>query len=158
MFDSDGRLKIIDFGSSAFMEKGLLNSRVGTEPYMAPEIREGAYDGYQVDVFSLGVILFMMLFGYPPFMTAKSNDPLYSCLSKPDENSRAKFWSFHKKRRPSVTPSEDFKDLVGKMVAVVPGDRPTLQGIREHPWCKGAIADIATLMREFVRRANNATN
>lgn len=39
MLDSQGRLKIIDFGSSGFADKGLLNNRVGTEPYMAPEIR-----------------------------------------------------------------------------------------------------------------------
>jgi len=154
MLDNRGQLKIIDFGSSARGDKGLLNTRVGTEPYMAPEVREGAYNGFHVDVFSLGVILFIMYFGYPPFTSAKSNDPLYSHLSKPDENDRAAFWAYHKKRRPSLNLTQDFKDLVARMLSLRPADRLTLEAIRSHEWCKGPTADIEVVFKEFTRRAS----
>lgn len=49
--------------------------------YMAPEIKEGRqYDGTQVDIFSLGVILFIMSVGIFPFMEARNNDYFYNLL------------------------------------------------------------------------------
>ena len=67
-----------------------LNLRVGTIPYMAPEIVEGkAYDGKKADIFSLGVILYFIVLGRFPFKEATSRDSYYSYIKF---NEQDKFW------------------------------------------------------------------
>lgn len=53
----------------------------GTGTYMAPEVRNGlAYDGRKSDIFSIGVILFMIVKGYWPFNYADKKDIFYNCI------------------------------------------------------------------------------
>lgn len=72
LLDEDGNLKISDFGLSALAESkrqdGLLHTTCGTPAYVAPDVisRQG-YDGTKADVWSCGVILFVLLAGYLPF-------------------------------------------------------------------------------------------
>ncbi|KAI3474273.1 hypothetical protein Pfo_029061 [Paulownia fortunei] len=72
LLDENGNLKISDFGLSAFAESkrqdGLLHTTCGTPAYVAPEVisRRG-YDGSKADIWSCGVILFVLLAGYLPF-------------------------------------------------------------------------------------------
>ena len=75
LLDKNYILKIADFGFAAPVEGrdggGYLNSKLGTLNYMAPEIHLGRkYKGEQVDVFALGVILFVMFSKHPPFNAA----------------------------------------------------------------------------------------
>ena len=63
---------ILDFGFASKMsgdlENGLFASKLGTPAYMAPEIHHGApYNGVNAEIFALGVILFQMIIGRPPF-------------------------------------------------------------------------------------------
>jgi len=71
-------IKIADFGLASYQNIESLTSSVGTKTYMAPEIiyRE-IYDGKQSDVFSLGVILFIMTMGIFPFPQALRDDKYY---------------------------------------------------------------------------------
>jgi calcium-dependent protein kinase len=68
----EASVKLIDFGLSKFYPKGNLNSsnlmqtRIGTPYYMAPEVLDGAYDE-TCDMWSIGVIAYCLLCGYPPF-------------------------------------------------------------------------------------------
>jgi len=83
MIDSKYHLKLLDFGFSiptlGHDGSGLLNSYKGTPLYMAPEIHEGKkYYGRSVDIFALGVILFILYSGHPPFLEAKSNNNIYN--------------------------------------------------------------------------------
>ena len=70
-------MKICDFGFAHPVDE-LLDVGYGSENYMAPEIRrKELYRGGQADIFSLGVILFILSFGVPPFVKADMSDRLY---------------------------------------------------------------------------------
>jgi len=70
LLDEDNRVKIIDFGTAASFEKDL-QGFIGTAYYVAPEVikKESVYDE-KCDIWSLGVILYMLLTGLPPFNAA----------------------------------------------------------------------------------------
>ncbi|XP_022965758.1 CBL-interacting serine/threonine-protein kinase 6-like [Cucurbita maxima] len=72
LLDEDGNLKVTDFGLTAFSEHlkqdGLLHTTCGTPAYVAPEvIGKQGYDGAKADLWSCGVILYVLLAGYLPF-------------------------------------------------------------------------------------------
>jgi len=61
-------LKVADFGYATKQDVTCLKTYTGSSMYMAPEIEEGKeYDGFQVDIFSTGVILFILVTGKEPF-------------------------------------------------------------------------------------------
>ena len=67
LFTTGNRIKIIDFGLSKFFEPGQkLLTKIGTPYYVSPEILNGSYDN-SCDIWSIGIITFFMLAGYPPF-------------------------------------------------------------------------------------------
>ena len=84
LLDSAYNIKLTDFGFSAIASKKSSNTLFtckGTPGYMAPEIFTGkGYSGEAVDVFALGVVLFAMLMGRPPFRTAELSDPYYRLI------------------------------------------------------------------------------
>jgi calcium-dependent protein kinase len=64
---SEVHVKVIDFGtSSLFNPKKKLSAKYGTAYYIAPEVLEGNYNEL-CDVWSIGVIMYILLCGYPPF-------------------------------------------------------------------------------------------
>lgn len=71
LFDTSGLLKLADFGSAALFSAGQgpgqLSGLVGTPYYVAPEVVAGRAYGEKVDVWSAGVVLYVMLAGFPPF-------------------------------------------------------------------------------------------
>ena len=86
MLDDNFMVKIIDFGLAAPIQgrdgSGLLKTPLGTFGYMSPEIHLGReYHGDKVDVFALGVILFVMVSKHPPFNAATPQDPFYVALA-----------------------------------------------------------------------------
>jgi len=79
-------VKIADFGLSAssYGEDGLGNfnlRRAGSQPYWSPELALNyEYNGVKADLYALGIILFIMVFGCRPFREAKMDDPLFHQL------------------------------------------------------------------------------
>lgn len=68
LFDGEGRLRLADFGSAErFGERRAMRGVVGTPYYVAPEVVAGREYGEKVDVWSAGVVLYIMLGGIPPF-------------------------------------------------------------------------------------------
>lgn len=118
MLDDDYNLKVTDFGFAAPTEgrtgTGFLKTPLGTPGYKAPEICERRpYSGASVDLFALGVIMFILYSGHPPFANAKSGDAHYNHFI--NENYDA-FWAQHQKSKPKDFFSDDFKDLITQML------------------------------------------
>ena len=69
VFDDKGYLHLTDYGIARHWEPENYQENSGTPGYMAPEmfIRGGKYKGIEVDLFALGVVLFILVTGFPPF-------------------------------------------------------------------------------------------
>lgn len=95
---------------------------------MAPEIKEGkTYDGKKIDMFSTGVILFIIVQGIFPFKEAKKDEYFYNLIMKGDLKT---YWS----KVSGEGLSDDFKDLILKMFSYDPKLRPSVEELKSHPW------------------------
>ena len=76
LLDFEKGVKICDFGVSKIIKKGeFIKEQCGTPAYLAPEIiLDCGYEGYYVDIWSLGILLFAMLTGSVPFRAANLED------------------------------------------------------------------------------------
>ncbi|KAK3727806.1 hypothetical protein QZH41_008227, partial [Actinostola sp. cb2023] len=128
---SDTLIKITDFGLSKMVgEQSLMKTLCGTPSYLAPEVLSSAgVGGYSkaVDCWSLGVILFVCLAGYPPFSEEIKPYTLTQQICKG-------LFKFHKQYWDPV--SKDAKDLVTKLLNVDPSKRLTVEKALQHPWMK----------------------
>lgn len=128
--DSKGiTVKLGDFGMATFVgSDNLVRGRCGTPGYVAPEILEakknGGYEN-KVDMFSAGVLLYILLCGYEPFSHAESEKELIS------ENTKAKV-EYPKADWASV--SVEGRDLVEKMLERDPSKRIEPKKALQHPW------------------------
>jgi serine/threonine protein kinase len=84
---------------------------------MAPEIQTKNYDGRKADIFSCGVILFIMYTASPPFERSVPNDYYYNMIK--NKNYEA-FWNSHSKRKVPGFFTNNFKDLIQQMLAYNP--------------------------------------
>lgn len=120
-------IKISDFGFSRrfisdFNEK--FYTFCGSEGYFAPEVLSSAGHGLKVDCWSLGVILYVMLCGFHPFLEEDSEATRNRIL-----NCRYEFLSPY-----WDTISENAKDLIRKLLVLDPEKRLSAKQILEHPW------------------------
>lgn len=122
----DSPIKLIDFGLSKIFanQDNKMRSVVGTTYYMAPEVATGSYDE-RCDIWSCGVILYIMLCGRPPFH-GKNDDEIIK---------KAKTLSYHFNYPEWSKVSEDVKDLISK-IFVDAKNRLTSQEVLEHNWVK----------------------
>ena len=136
LVDSKGYLKIIDYGFMSPLEgkkgQGFNETRCGTPNYMAPEVhRREKYNGQVQDLFSLGVILFVMYAGRPPFQTATSDDMLFKLLQSYQFSA---YWKYQGQDKPEGFYSPAFRNLIELMLHHKPGYRGTLADVVGHPW------------------------
>jgi serine/threonine protein kinase len=126
LLGKDDRLKISDFGlSTEVSSNGRCKTRCGTRYFCAPEIIGGfAYFGKQADMWSLGVILYVMLTGTVPFSGKKGQSKV---LLPP------KSWTYEI----PATLSEPCKDLIRGLVNVKNNLRFTLQQVFANVWVSG---------------------
>ena len=124
LFDKNNRPKIVGFGYSSFYEKEkMIEGAYGSLCYACPEIiDEAPYNPELADVWSLGVILYVLICGYLPF-------------SEEDDNKNKILISSGKVDYPKEI-SNKLKDLLRHMLDINPKKRYTFQKIIKHPWIK----------------------
>jgi len=134
-------LKVIDFGLSVCFKPGERFSEiVGSPYYMAPEVLKRNY-GQEIDIWSAGVILYILLCGVPPFW-AETDEGIAQAIIR----SRIDF-----EREPWPKVSDNAKDLVSKMLDNNPYTRLTAQQVLEHHWIQNASAAPNIPLGEAVR-------
>eukprot|EP00276_Gloeochaete_wittrockiana_P004149 CAMPEP_0184660824 /NCGR_PEP_ID=MMETSP0308-20130426/35427_1 /TAXON_ID=38269 /ORGANISM="Gloeochaete witrockiana, Strain SAG 46.84" /LENGTH=443 /DNA_ID=CAMNT_0027101687 /DNA_START=158 /DNA_END=1489 /DNA_ORIENTATION=+ len=125
--DADADLKIIDFGLAHFVGDGD-TSLAGTPEYIAPEVIRGLGYSQPVDMWSVGVVLYILLCGYYPFYGKHYKDIFKkSCSGVVDFPAN-----------PWQNISAQAKDLIQKLLEVDPYTRLTALQTLEHPWVRGA--------------------
>lgn len=152
LLDENFALKIADFGLSGLKElvKGAgseLYTQCGTKGYMSPEVLSCLpYEGKTADVWSAGVVLFIMLAGFPPFEIATNQDWWFrACAAKQHEA----FWAAHGR---SATFSPGAKSLMTRIFNVNPQERITLKEIKAHSWFKESNVTSDHLRLELLSR------
>jgi serine/threonine protein kinase len=124
---NDTNIKICDFGfATREVEPNSLTTMCGSPNYVAPEIIMGNGYGKQVDTWSMGVIVFLLLGGYAPFDEPDLSS-LYDRISHADYEFNEEYWNHV---------SEDAKDFVRKILVVDPNERITAKAAIKHPWIK----------------------
>ena len=103
-----------------------MSTVVGTPYYIAPEIILAQKYGIECDIWSLGIILFMLLTGIPP-VTGESDQELMANVAKGNLDLQNE-WT------PDWTQMASAFDLINKMLQTDPAKRITAKGIMEHPW------------------------
>ncbi|KAF3542635.1 hypothetical protein DY000_02010215 [Brassica cretica] len=127
LLDEEGNLKVTDFGLSALTEHlkqdGLFHTTCGTPAYVAPEvILKKGYDGAKADLWSCGVILFVLLAGYLPFQ----DDNLVNMYRKIYRGDfKCPGWL-----------SSDARRLVTKLLDPNPNTRITIDKVMDSSWFK----------------------
>ncbi|CAH8389332.1 unnamed protein product [Eruca vesicaria subsp. sativa] len=133
LLDDEGNLKVSDFGLSVVSEQlrqdGICQTFCGTPAYLAPEVftRRG-YDAAKADVWSCGVILFVLMAGYLPF-DDKNVMVMYKKIQR--GQFRCPKWF-----------SPELTRLMGQILDTNPDTRITIQEIMEHRWFKKGFKDI----------------
>ncbi|XP_076893864.1 CBL-interacting serine/threonine-protein kinase 14-like [Bidens hawaiensis] len=133
LLDENWNLKVTDFGLSAVTDQirpdGLLHTLCGTPAYVAPEILlKKGYDGAKVDIWSCGIILFVLNSGYLPF-----NDPNLMVMYKKicSGDFRVPRWT-----------SPDLKRLLSRLLDTNPATRITVDEIINDPWFRVGFKEV----------------
>ncbi|KAM6909934.1 SNF-related serine/threonine-protein kinase isoform 2-T2 [Xenentodon cancila] len=131
-FEKQGLVKLTDFGfSNKFQPGKKLTTSCGSLAYSAPEILLGdEYDAPAVDIWSLGVILFMLVCGQPPFQEANDSETLTMIMDC--------------KYTVPAHVSSTCKDLIDRMLQRDPKRRASLEEIESHTWLQGVDPSPAT--------------
>ena len=137
----DGALKLIDFGHAVRCDGRVFNTLAGKNCYMAPEIQacgrggQRSYDARAADVWSLGVVLFILLTGCPPFDFAAAGDARFELVARGKLRFIIESWGYISKFT-SVTGA---LPLVERMLCADPQQRATMDEVMISPF----VAEVA---------------
>jgi len=150
------QVKLADFGSSKIWTEGELmrTCRVGTKGYQAPEILLQRGYTKKSDIFSCGVLLFIMLTRKPPFMEADpKNDGFFRVIAKGKYDN---FW-VNKHKDPQL--SAECKELINGMLTYQPLQRWDMSQVQGSDWYNGDVfeqSEIAGHMAKLCKKAHQA--
>ena len=145
--DDEGHqtVKIADFGLAGLIDSQAdMKKFCGTEGYAAPEIMKNTPYDASVDMWSLGVIVFILLSGFKPF-DAESQSELYDLVVNAD-------YEFFSPEFDDI--SDAAKDFISKLLKVEPSERMTVEQALQHPWLTGhapavKLDKLNTHLRKF---------
>lgn len=125
---NDSDIKIADFGfAKKCLEPNSLSTQCGTPGYVAPEILEGTKYDTKADMWSLGVIVYILLGGYPPFIEQNQRD-LFRKIRKGQYEFHEEYWG---------QVSSDAKHLISSLLTVSPSRRLSAMESLNNKWIKG---------------------
>lgn len=124
--NNDSYLKIADFGfAKKCPQPNSLTTQCGTPGYVAPEILEGTPYDTQADMWSLGVIVYILLGGYPPFIEQNQRE-LFRKIRRAQYQFHDEYWG---------QVSNEAKNTIRSLLTVKPSERKTsAQILKEDPW------------------------
>ena len=123
LLSKDNILKIVDFGLSNYyyLDGKLLSTPCGSPCYASPEMVCGnRYNGFRIDIWSCGIIIFAMICGYLPF-----EDPDNEILFKKIMKCEVDYPDYL---------SDDVLDIMNKIIVVDPNKRYNIEQIKKHPF------------------------
>jgi serine/threonine protein kinase len=135
--DPNAPIKLADFGLASECAPGekSLKDPCGTPDYVAPEVITKPYVGYgtEVDIWSMGVIMYILVCGYPPFYGDEQQEILAmvkaGAIDFPEEE-----WG---------NVSQECKDLILKMCSKDSSQRPTCDELMQETWLTGGASETA---------------
>lgn len=139
-------IKLGDFGLAAKLDfdNEKRHTICGTPNYLAPEVLSSkSGHGYEVDVWSLGVVLYALVVGKPPFETPE--------VKMTYEKIKKVIYSFPEQ----ISLSENVKNLITKIFVADPSKRPTLDQILEHPFLNNGVGIPKTMHISTLAMAPN---
>ncbi|KAI1893184.1 hypothetical protein AGOR_G00141290 [Albula goreensis] len=128
--DENSKIMISDFGLSKMEDNGIMSTACGTPGYVAPEVLAQKPYSKAVDCWSIGVITYILLCGYPPFYE-ETETRLFSKIMKAQYEFDSPFWD---------DISESAKDFIRNMMQKNPKMRYTTDQALRHPWIIGETA------------------
>jgi len=143
----DSDIKIADFGFAKRVKSpNSLTTQCGTPGYVAPEILEGKPYDTQADMWSLGVIVYILLGGYPPFIEQNQRE-LFRKIRKGQYQFHEEYWG---------QVSDDAKKLIRSLLTVDPSWRYDAKAAMANPWMGADEAllveqDLGVNLEEFKR-------
>lgn len=143
--DENATMKIIDFGLSRVegdSKDGIMRTKVGTPYYVAPEVLNCEYTK-SCDVWSLGVITYIMLCGYPPFYGDDKTEIFSSVRG-------AKF-DFPSPDWDPIT--DEAKHFISTLLSKNPASRPSARDAMRHPWIQNYCPEMRERRDEFDTRS-----
>ena len=157
MMDSKWLLKIADFGYATLLSgktgNNILTTFLGTLSYAAPEIlNKKPYIGSCADIFSCGVILFVLVTGKLPFGKAVLHDSFYKYFCK---NDYVSYWAAMSPKCGEL--SEELKGLLNAMLSYDPTGRPAISEIKAHAWINKDSPSYEEYVKDFEERKKVVT-
>ncbi|ACY70523.1 hypothetical protein DVIR88_6g0060 [Drosophila virilis] len=125
--DDDSKIMISDFGLSKMEDSGIMATACGTPGYVAPEVLAQKPYGKAVDVWSIGVISYILLCGYPPFYD-ENDANLFAQILKGEFEFDSPYWD---------EISESAKHFIKNLMCVTVEKRYTCKQALAHPWISG---------------------
>lgn len=128
--DDDSKIMISDFGLSKMEDSGIMATACGTPGYVAPEVLAQRPYGKAVDIWSIGVISYILLCGYPPFYD-ENDANLFAQILKGEFEFDSPYWD---------DISDSAKDFIRHLMCVSVEKRFTCKQALAHPWISGNAA------------------
>ncbi|XP_005404601.1 PREDICTED: calcium/calmodulin-dependent protein kinase type 1G [Chinchilla lanigera] len=128
--EENSKIMITDFGLSKMEQSGVMSTACGTPGYVAPEVLAQKPYSKAVDCWSIGVITYILLCGYPPFYE-ETESKLFEKIKEGYYEFESPFWD---------DISESAKDFICHLLEKDPSERYTCEKALRHPWIDGNTA------------------